>query len=122
MITSWDIYWITRLDSIVFVCAAIAIIGVAVACFVWMMGMDDWDGEAGKIVKKIYKIIIVSVSTALTIGSFVPSTKDAVAIYMIPKIVNNEQIQKLPDNAIKFLNQKMEQWINDMTEIKKKDK
>jgi H+/Cl- antiporter ClcA len=48
-------------------------------------------------------LIVVSFAT--------PSTKEMVAIYMIPKVANNEQIQKLPDNTAKFLNAQLELWI-----------
>ena len=122
MITAWDIYWITRLDGVGFLCAAILIVGGIVSCFIWLPAADNgWDSSEGKIVKRIYKIIGISVAIALIIGTITPSTKEAVAIYMIPKIVNNEQVQKLPDNAMKFLNEKFEGWLNDMAG-KKKDK
>ena len=47
-------------------------------------------------------------------ATLVPSTKEFAAIYLIPKIANNEQVQKVPDNLLKLLNAKLEDWINDV--------
>jgi len=66
-------------------------------------------------------IVTTIIAIPFWIGAIlVPTTKEAVAIYMIPKIANNEQVQKLPDNAMKFLNGKLEAWINDMADKEKK--
>jgi hypothetical protein len=82
---------------------------------------EAWEDNEEKhptYLRSLYSIVAVG-SVFLLIGLFTPSTKEMVAIYMIPKIVNNEQVQKLPDNAMKFLNGKFEEWINDMAGKKK---
>lgn len=125
MITAWDVYWITRLNGLGFLCGAAVFISVAFIT-VWvfiMVPFELWEDNEEKhprYLRMLYFAIGVGLSS-LVILSFIPSTKEAVAIYMIPKIVNNEQVQKLPDNAMKFLNEKFEGWLNDMAG-KKKDK
>jgi hypothetical protein len=120
MITSWDIYWITRLDSINVVAGfAVFILGIII-----LFGIGFY-----RELKDEYELFSVWVGVAATIfflsllcTIFTPSTKEAAAIYLIPKIANNEQMQKIPDNAAKLLNAKMEQWIDDTLAEKKKEK
>jgi len=115
MITMWDVYWITRLDGFntLFVVIVIAIgmalmFGSIPVCVEELWKEDNW-----KFIKRLYKIGICLFVASLLGLAFTPSTKEAVAIYIIPKIANNEQVQKLPDNAFKFLNKKFEQWVED---------
>ena len=49
----------------------------------------------------------------IVVWAFIPSTKEACAIYLIPKIANNEQVQKIPENALRLLNAKLEEWIDE---------
>jgi hypothetical protein len=127
MITAWDIYWITRLDSINTFLATIFFIPLGIGCLTLMfypiLKMDVFDGEENKFRKfnkVLFKILPIYILIVGTIFCIFPNTKEAVAIYLIPKIANNEQVQKLPDNAMKFLNGKLEEWINDMGPEKKK--
>ena len=128
MITSWDIYWITRLDSlsVFFSIAGFGTLTIFI-CFVsWIVPMilnDPWDRDEKEKYWKPYKKSMVWGITVGTIcafiGVFIPTTKEFAAIYLIPKIANNEQMQKIPDNAAKLLNAKLEQWIDEKTETKK---
>ncbi len=117
MITSWDMYWITRLDSINAFLVITAIIGLIAGCIVAVCyGM--WIAEKSENEHwKYYRRILITdgiISLGLLlISCFIPSTKEFAVIYLIPKIAANEQVQKIPDNALKLLNGKMEEWIND---------
>jgi TRAP-type C4-dicarboxylate transport system permease small subunit len=42
---------------------------------------------------------------------FIPTTKEYVVIKVVPKIVNNEQVQELPDNLMRFINN----WLKENT-------
>jgi len=119
MITMWDVYWITRLNGILiaawvlfFLCVLFPIIFLAIYdC--------EYSREPKQRKLNFFKKAMwlwVGALMFLFIALLIPTTKKAVAIYMIPKIANNEQVQKLPDNALKFLNGKFEAWIADMTE------
>jgi len=120
MITSWDIYWITRLDLLNVVCIALLTGSgiVLIIIFINIFGEDLvealWKEDSLLITRKIIKIGGLVFILSLLSFILIPSTKEAVAIYMVPKIANNEQVQKLPDNAMKFLNGKFKEWINDM--------
>jgi magnesium-transporting ATPase (P-type) len=112
MITVWDIYWITRLDAIsgLFIVISIAVLmSIFTLCMLGDCHRDNIFYYKKSLIASI--IIVTFFSLAAT---FIPSTKDYAAIYLIPKIAKNEQIQKIPDNAIKLLNGKMEEWIADI--------
>ncbi len=120
MITSWDIYWITRLDSVhTSVALFIALLGCALFAFLGFGACDK--GNFFYYKKSLIATAFIFVMSIISI-TFIPSTKEACAIYLIPKIANNEQMQKLPDNAAKLLNVKMEEWINDTLKEKEDTK
>ena len=39
--------------------------------------------------------------------------RGAAVIYLLPKVIKNEQCQQIPSNFVKFLNLKMEKWLNE---------
>jgi len=121
MITSWQIYWITRLDSlnvalaIIWIALAIASVAMIIGAFVYSL-----DDELEQYPVGVMKKITITTVAVLLLSIFIPSTKEVAAIYLIPKIANNEQVQKLPENFVKLLNVKMEQWMNNQIDKKKK--
>lgn len=59
----------------------------------------------------IPKSISITIIGAVIIGFIaiiVPSTKTALAMAVIPPVINNEQVQKLPDNLLGFINEYLE--------------
>ena len=59
--------------------------------------------------------IIISTMFVLFIGakSFTPTTKEMVAFIAVPKIINNEDVQEIPPNVAKFMNEKLKSWMED---------
>lgn len=51
-------------------------------------------------------------------ATFLPSTKQACAIFILPKIINNEHIQNIPNNFSKLANEKLTEWINEIKDTK----
>ena len=60
---------------------------------------------------------IISWFISLLFLTFIPTTKQVVFIYMAEKISNNEDAKQIPQNTIKFLNLKLQEYIKDQ-EIK----
>jgi len=87
MITTAQMYWLVTLDAIVhasFVLAVISVLAsvaaIGIACdverFFWLPALT-------------IGMFFLSVAAA----TFVPTTKQAAAIIIVPKIVNNEKVQ-----------------------------
>ena len=93
-LTGWDIYWITRLDSIKTALQALITIGGvsgAIGIFIYAVS-----GGLAKEAGAFAKCVLPLAAVLLILSSFVPSTRSAAAIAVLPAIVNSEAVQQLP--------------------------
>jgi len=116
----WHVYLVVVADRVVQVGAAVAVAGgilSIVGVIVWAIAVTPpkchGDDEAKTIAKCVLKFALPIFFVGLLIVTFIPNTKEIAAIYLIPKIVNNEEVKAVPDNALKLLNLKMEEWIEE---------
>jgi len=56
-------------------------------------------------------ILLVCVVILWFIRLILPTTNNAVVIYLLPKIANNEHIPKMPGKIVEFLNRKFDEWL-----------
>ena len=61
--------------------------------------------------KDINSMLIVSCITL----PLSPLPSSAIAIWAVPKVINNEQVQALPDNALKLVNEQLQEWLKDVS-------
>jgi hypothetical protein len=143
--SAWDIYLFTRLDIVValsiacFVVGLIALIANSLCHFAeagkverYRLKLEAYPGdrdymrwyeEAVKYVVVrgiIFKISIPIFILGLLGVTLVPTSKQAAAIYLLPKIANNEQVQQIPGKTMDLLNGKLDQWLDDMRGKEKK--
>ena len=111
IMTWFDVYLFTRLDNINFFFVMICMLSIVIGCITVL-------GE--KMVKRgwIWFAAIALISGVLS--CLIPTTKEAAAIYLIPKLANNEQVHAIPENALKLLNLKFQAWIEEMEPARKK--
>lgn len=125
MINSWMIYGIIVLGNIgillsLFGCFLI-ILGIIII-MLWFMEKNSYKGDeenAAYWQSKFKPLVIVTIIVWL-LAALCPSTKEMAAIYLIPKIANNQHIQNIPDKALTALGGKLDEWINDQTKDRKK--
>lgn len=124
MITSAQIYWITRLTYLNFlfgVPGTICTLGSFVCLLVAAMlggsaGGDESEIEFSKIWFKYgFRSGVIGI-ILMGISCFIPTTKEMAAILLIPKVANNEQIQKLPGNILTLANE----WLEELKPEKEK--
>jgi hypothetical protein len=125
--SGWFIYWLTRVESIgmfFFTGGILLGIGSMVVGMTYCIdgGENGFDKDAAKILGKWLKKLIVACIVLFAIVSFIPSTGDLAAIYVIPKIVNNEQCKDIPEKMMGLLNAKLDQWFNESIRKSKKEK
>ena len=116
MVTGWDIYWITRLDYLEGIFFVLALLGGIIWFIAWFAnGMARGEDPVESFVRYRKGLMFCGVLLMLGVitSTFVPNTKEAVAIYMIPPIVNNEDVREIPQNAAKLMNTKLQEWINE---------
>jgi len=107
--TPWMIYLITRLDLIIGVLVAlVSIFGIAatvLAVVLIRMNLDPYanDPDIKKKVATMLKYLAPAAIILAFILALTPSSKGVALIYAVPKIVNNEHMQKLPDETARLL-------------------
>ena len=123
MITPMQLYWITRLDGlcILFIIAMSLFLlaaGVfAIAGFVegGSVLSDDSDETSKRYFRWSLKSCIVGL-TILTLGCFVPSTKEMAAIVVVPRIANSESVQEIGGKIVDLATA----WLEELAPKKEK--
>jgi len=123
MITSWQLYWLTRMDyfsGFFQVIGSITGIALFVLLIMSMFFKSLSYGEDSDAVRsiKFFKVALWVFPFCLItniFAFFIPSTKEMAAILVIPKIVNNQKVQQLPDKVLDLANS----WLE---ELKTKEK
>ena len=95
----WTVYWITRLDSILFVAVLTLILTVATALIRFVHAWEEYDSlddeEKAKFIQRFRGMALVAVCAALVL-SLVPSTKEACVIYVVPKLAQGVDWSGIP--------------------------
>ncbi|DBA35052.1 TPA_asm: hypothetical protein vir555_00026 [Caudoviricetes sp. vir555] len=126
----WTMYWITRLDAIsCLFCFFAVMAGIFLFTFLMMniyhlceseKRYNDDESRLTHIHKakssvKFAKISGVTLVVMSLIVCLIPSTRSAIAIWAVPKVINNEQVQALPDNALKLVTAQLQEWLKDVS-------
>jgi MFS superfamily sulfate permease-like transporter len=119
-ITMFDVWLFTRLDTIkhvsCFLSGFMFVTAIFWGCaYIFEERMVGWC-KKHKLFIRGY-IVVFLVTTVLAV--LMPSTKEAAAIYLIPKIVNNEDVQELPGKLGQLVHGKLDEWLDDLTKDKK---
>ena len=112
------VYLLTRLDAVNTYIEGMSVISIIAISIIGLVIIICFAAEEMNIYPKVKKflfafIIMLFVSSSLQI--IVPTTKEAAVIYLLPKMANNEDVQKIPQNAFKLLNTQMEKWLKEQT-------
>lgn len=112
MITAWDIYLIGIVDHVrpvfgIFGFLLGAIFGAIY--FVWKYD-DDFKEKS----KTPWLTGMTIGIIMMIIAIFTPSSKTLVAMYLVPAIAANEDVQQIPGNAAKLLNEKLKDWLKEL--------
>ena len=126
MITTWQMYWLTRMDSLGFLFGVPAIIGlIAGTICIIMMAMirgsnyrSEGDEKTAANCQKIgFKVFSIAIPLFI-ISCFIPTTKEMAAILIVPRVLNNEKVQELPNNVLDLANE----WMKELVKEKKEEK
>ena len=124
--------------SIVMLCIGLTIFGIGFLVFRSDTTVDDrlrisdaneWCEKWLRVWKWWRSILIPVFCVSLTFLVFLPNTKQAVAIYVIPKVINaaahNKELMELPQEVVKmaklYLNKVMVKWSKDIEKDLYKD-
>ena len=121
MITPSTIYWISRLAPICFISFAMALIGSMLAIMIWLgyaIAETSGDEEFASRLRKYFKPFAITAVIGIMTQLFVPTTKEAAAMLVIPKIANSESVQQLGDGIVDLANQ----WLKELAPNKEEKK
>lgn len=118
----WILYLCSIADSFNTFCMTIGIIGLVISAIIFIMSICSAQCEhcscdvcIAKGVRKAgirVKHVLIPSLIILLLGIFTPSTKACYAIFGVGTtlnyISNSEEVQQLPDNAVKALNRYLE--------------
>lgn len=121
--TSWQIYWLTRLDNIqnaLRIVVMISFIASTMIAIFWSVYAfdsyreDDEDSKKEKALRGIFiRMIIIPICFGILLVS-TPSSKEMAAIIIVPKLTNaiskNQKIMNLPDKVLDLANA----WIEEL--------
>jgi len=107
---SWFVYWfivVGKLSGFFWVGAIL----VSVIWITWFMVSAINEEELNsKFVKKHLCRIWIPILLFL-LAILTPNLKEMAAIYLIPKVVNNEQVQQIPQKGLELLELQLNKWI-----------
>lgn len=120
-----ELYWITRLDSVIILIKvimlisglAIGILGiVAISSIIDSYNDNDYDKKGRRLIKKMIKIASVVLVASVGMYILTPSTKDALMIWSVGGTIDwvksNETAKQLPDKCVKAL----DKWVDSINE------
>lgn len=122
MITPMQMYWLLKLDNIMNISTLVFMLSMFafVLCFV-LCAIYEGDGCYEDAYKKLRRVRNVSFWFVLFFGSimtFLPTTKQLAAIYVIPALANNERVQSIGNKTLDIsedLLKLTEQYLQDVS-------
>ena len=96
-ITPSFIYWITRLDQFDVLTGIVAVVSIlsAIVFMLIILTIGLEQNTYFRFVLKGFKISLFICIISTLIHVFIPTTKQACAMYVVPKIANNEKVQDI---------------------------
>lgn len=115
-ISTMGMYLIVKLDDIRFLFGFWGTLSFCVFGLITIMLLANGESENEKQFRIFSTIITGLAVLSFIFATFLPSTKQIAAIYVIPKIINDERVKQIPD---KFLDLGLE-WLEDLKPKEKK--
>lgn len=116
MISPMTIYCIGILDSAINLFGVIISISAALTIAFFIRLVSDIDvGRATHTMQK--RCFILSLSSLIIFSflvSFTPSSKLAAAMFIVPAVANNENVQVIGSNGLEVLRKLTEQWLREL--------
>ena len=121
MLSHFEMYLFVMLDSLK--CASlvtfILLLGSSVMLGVTVATCSSYEKDKHTLMTKWLKRSLMASTLFTLLFVALPNTKQAAAIYLIPKIVNNENVQEIADNSLKGIRVLAEQWLEELAPVQK---
>lgn len=114
VITPLETYLILQLDSIAKVSGISSIVlGIALAVVLFLRTVGDTDFKPATLFsfQKFLRRGSFLLCFLVLLSAFLPSSKNMAATILIPHIVNNQEVQKLPQELLGLLRELIQEWM-----------
>lgn len=111
-ITPFEIYLVMQMNSLCWLLLILCLVtgGISVVSFIELLSVFTTE-EKRTPLKRVLKISVPLSIVFLLLFVFTPSTKTVAAMYVVPKIVNNENVQKLPDEMLQLFHESIKDMM-----------
>lgn len=93
--TAWDVYWVMQADSVRWSFAAIAVLlGIVTLSTAFCAADEDEPEDVRASSNRISWMALFGLFVVAVCGMMYPTTKTMAAMYVLPKLANNEQLQQ----------------------------
>lgn len=102
MVTTTQMYWITRLDAIEAMGIAMTLLGLFVTVVTtafYLCFFNEIAENVRRMLRNILRVSVPVLAIGIAIGIFVPNTKEMAAILVVPRIANSESVSDIADGA-----------------------
>lgn len=117
-VTSFMVYLVDIVDKLVFISGLVSLLLFLLALFLLYVSIDeDADGEIRRDAKGLLKKLVLPVLVIFFLAYLlVPRPKTLAAMYVIPAVADNEQIQNISKNGLDSLELLTKQWVEELRE------
>jgi len=115
MITENMMYWITRLDHIHLFCVVAGVVLAICTVFFILVLMHMTEGDPWKRCLAVIGFCALGAVVSSAVVVFIPTTREMVAIKVIPLLANDEEVQ----NIGKDVKDLAKEWIEELRPGKK---
>lgn len=125
MITEWELYWMLKLDDIVFILCAVGIILLFVSIAGFALIYPDTESIVPSIresARRIIRVCTISLPVGILMiicGLICPTTKQMVMIKVIPAIANSKMAETMKGDAASLYKlgiKTMKEYLKEKTE------
>lgn len=122
-ITPWELYALLKLDSIITLFRVICVLSAIFSIIFIIASADVRENSTGfekRAVKRVLPAVLLFVFS-LTCSHMIPTTKQMATIFVLPKLINSELVQKdIPEEAKEIYSLCKQYLKNQVDETKEK--
>lgn len=108
-VTPLMIYAIDISGTVKFVSKMVLLLSLIASIILGVLAVDE---EFARRAIKVIVVPVIIISALLTV--FIPESKTLASMYVIPAVVNNEQIQNIGKNGLESLELLTKQWVDEL--------
>ncbi len=111
--TESTVYWVVMMDNIsmaIYLLFGMSLLAALITAVVAGSLADSGDDKDTFTMIKAFGVCCAFSLVCLVGVALVPDTKQAAAIYVLPRVVNNEQLQQLPNKLLELSNE----WLDEL--------